>query len=906
MNFLRWLIKRRVREEDLNDEIEAHLRMAVRDGVDRGETFRQAVRSAQRQFGNVSLIKEVTRDMWGWSWIERLAQDLRYAGRLLRKSPGFTVVAILSMALGIGANTAIFSLMDAIMLRSLPVRSPNELVVIGDPTRVGSLSEGSGRTDIFSYPFYEHFRERNGVFTDVFASARTEHLNVAPEGTGANAAAKDEALQARFVTGNYFSVLGVPAVIGRTFTEEEVRVAGGAPVVVVSYGYWTRKFARGSGVIGRRLLVNGSSFTIVGVTPPEFFGDIVGRPTDIWFPITMQAQANPGHNYLKDPRFSWLMLMGRLKPGVSQAQAAAVTNVIAPQLFSELYKSTISAEGLNRLRKEKIEVSSGAKGFSRLRHEFSVPLMILMGIVVLVLLICCANVANLQLARASSRSREMGLRLAVGAGQTRLIRQLLTESLLLSIIGGAVGLVFAQWGSRLLLGLISQNGQLPVNVHLDRTVLLFTAAISILAGLLFGLAPALQSTRLDLISNLKESKSGQSHGFSQTFGKALIISQIVFSLMLLVGAGLFIRTLRNLQNADTGYSRNKLLLVEIDSQTAGYKDNQINQLTEQLLNRLQRLPGLEAVTVSENGLFSGTDSGSTAEIEGYAYHSESDKNNSYDRAGPNYFEVVGTPVLMGRGIGPQDVESAPKVAVINERMAQFYFPHTNPIGRHIFDGTGAHRIAFTIVGVVRDAKQNNLREPAPRRFYTSFFQHTDEITAINFEIRTRMEPSAVAEAVRRTINSVDPHLPITSLKTADTLTDETLDQERLIAKLSTFFSVLALALAAIGLYGVMSYITIRRTAEIGIRMALGARRWGVIGMVLGETLRLVIVGLGLGMLASFFATKLLSKSLFGLSAFDPATTLIAVAVITFTTASASYLPAWRASRIDPTVALRYE
>jgi predicted permease len=906
MNLLRWLIKRRMREQDLNDEIQAHFRMAIGDAVDRGETFNDAVQSAQRQFGNVSLIKEVTREMWGWTSMERLGQDLRYAGRLLRKSPGFTVVAILSMALGIGANTAIFSLMDAVMLRSLPVRSSNELVVIGDPTRVASLSEGSGRTDIFSYPFYERFRLRNHVFTDVYASAKTEHLDITLGDKRANADTQGEAPQARFVTENYFSVLGVPAVLGRTFTEQEVRIGGGAPVVVISYGYWTRKFVRNPGVIGRRLLVNGSGFVIVGVTPPEFLGDIVGRPTDIWFPITMQTQANPGHNYLKDAHVSWLMMMGRLKSGVSQAQAAAVTNVIAPQLFAELYGSIMTPEQLNRLSKNKVEVSSGAKGFSRLRREFSVPLMILMGIVVLVLLICCANVTNLQLARATARGREMGLRLAVGAGQTRLIRQLLTESLMLSAIGGAVGLLFARWGSHLLLGLISQSGQLPLHVRLDTSVLLFTAAVSILAGLLFGLAPALQSTQLDLIANLKESKSGPSHGFSQRFGKALIVLQIVFSLMLLVGAGLFIRTVRNLENADVGYSRKGLLLVEVDSKTAGYKDAQVNQVTRQLLDRMQNLPGVQSVTVSENGLFSGTDSGSDDEVEGYTYHSESDKNNSFDRVGPTYFEVVGTPVLVGRGIQAQDAESAPKVTVINEKMAQFYFPHTNPIGRRIFDGTGAHRIAFTIVGVVRDAKQNKLREPIPRRFYLAYLQHTDEIEAINFEVRTRIDPSALAESVRRTINSFDRNLPITTLKTADALIDETLDQEKLIAKLSSFFGVLALLLAAIGLYGVMSYITVRRTAEIGIRMALGARRSGVIGMVLRETLRWVTVGLAIGTLASVLATKLLSKSLFGLSAFDPIATAIAVAVITVAAAAASYLPAWRASRIDPTVALRCE
>ncbi len=901
-----WLFKREGRVADLNEEIQAHLRMATLDEMERGETFQEATHSAKSEFGNISLVKEITREMWGWASFERLAQDLRYAGRLLRKSPGFTVVAILSMALGIGANTAIFSLIDAALLRSLPVRSPNELVAIGDPTRVGSLSQGSGRTDIFSYPFYERFRERNHVFSDVLGSARSEHLDISLEGERSSAGSQGEAPQARLVTGNYFSVLGVSAVLGRTFTEEETRIAGNAPVIVISYGYWTRKFARDLGVIGRKLVVNGSIFTIIGVTPPDFFGDIVGRPNDLWFPITMQTQANPGHSYLKDAHVSWLMLMGRLNPGVSQAQAKAEVNVIAAHIFAELYGA--SSDDLKNLRRNKIEVSSGAKGFSRLRKEFSLPLITLMGIVVLVLLICCANVANLQLARAASRGREMGLRLAVGAGQTRLIRQLLTESVMLAALGGAVGLLFAQWGSHLLLRLISSSGPLPLDVRLNASVLVFTAGASVFAGLLFGLAPALQTMRLDLVSILKESKSGQSYGFAQQFGKALIVSQIVFSLMLIVGAGLFIRTLGNLESTDVGYARKGLMLVQIDFQTAGYKDKQVNQLTRQLLERLQRIPGVQGATVSENGLFSGTDSQTDADVEGYTPHSDADKQIDYDRVGPNYFQVAGTPVILGRGIHAQDTATAQKVAVINEKMARFYFSRTNPIGRHIFvlDDDGKKRTALAIVGVVRDVKERELREPTPRRLYQAFLQHTDEISVINFEIRTQIEPSAISESVRREFKSFDPHLPITSLKTASALIDETLDQEQLIAKLSSFFGVLALLLAAIGLYGVMSYMTVRRTVEIGIRMALGAPRLGVIGMVLRETFRLVAVGLAIGIFASTLAARLLSKALFGLSSFDSVTMLSAIIVIAIAAATAAYIPAWRASQIDPTIALRYE
>lgn len=905
-----WRIFRRLRssDEDLDEEIRSHFRMAVQDRVKAGETEPVAFRSARREFGNVGLIKEVTREMWGWASLERLTNDLRYSMRVLRRSPAFTVVAILSMALGIGANTAIFSLIDAVMLQSLPVRNPNRLVMVGDPMRYNALSNGGGRADLFSYPFYERFLERNRIFSDVYASGRSEHLNVRTARESSAAAGGEP--RGRFVTGNYFSVLGVPALLGRTFTPAEVRVPGTAPVVVISYGYWERNFARDPAVIGRKMIVNGSGFTIIGVTPPEFFGDIVGAPTDIWFPITMEAQANPGHDYLKSPDTSWLLMMGRLKPGVPQSQAAAAVNVLGPRIFRDIYKSKAPNEDLRQLLQKRIQVSSGAKGFSRIRHEFSAPLLILMGIVALVLLICCANVANLQLARAARRSREMGLRLAVGAGQVRLVCQLLTESLLLSLLGGAAGLLFAFWGTHLLLRLVSGSDKLPpLEVHLDGSVLLFTAAASIMAGLLFGLAPAWQTTRLDLVSNLKESKSGQSEGVSKAFGKLLIVSQIVFSLMLLVAAGLFVRTLQNLEHIDVGYSRKGLLLVRVDFKTGGYKDAQINRLTRDLLDRLRRIPGVQAVTVSENGLFSGTDSTEDSDVvEGYTPHAYEDRVNRSDRVGPEYFQIVGTPVILGRGIRQEDRETSPKVVVINETMARFYFPHSNPLGKHIFDGTGKDRLVYTIVGVVRDVKERNLRAPVARRFYTAFLQHppTDPIDGMNFEIRTGIPAASLAEAARRSVAAYNANLPVLSVSTADELIGNDVRQERLVARLSSFFGILALALAAIGLYGVMSYLMARRTVEIGIRLALGAERSNVMRMILHEALTIVAAGLAIGIALSLLAARLLTKSLFGVSTSDPLTILLAAVIITVAAMIAACLPAWRASRVDPMIALRYE
>jgi predicted permease len=896
------------RERDLDQEIESHLRMAIGERLERGEPAGMADVSARREFGNIGLVKEVTREMWGWTSIERLRQDVGYAARILRKSPAFACVAIFSIALGVGANTAIFSVIDAVMLKSLPVRNANQLLIVGDPTREGERSAGSGRTDIFSYPFYERFRDSNAVFSDVYASGRSEQLDVSLVSGQTAGGATDRNPRGRIVTGNFFSVLGVSGLIGRTFTEQETQVPGAAPVVVISYGYWVRQFARNPAIVGQNLIINRSRFTVIGVTPPGFFGDIVGAPTDIWIPITMEAQANPGHDYLKATRVSWLMLMGRLKPGVSEQQAAARVKVVVPQILKDQFQSIQSPEDVRELLRQKVEVSSGARGFSRLRARFSMPLMTLMGIVGLVLLICCSNVANLQLARAVGRGREMGLRIAVGAGQARLVRQLLTESLLVAFAGGIVGLLLAWWGSLLLIRLESQSSVMPVDIHFDARVLLFTALVSMAAGLIFGLAPAWKTTQLDVVSSLKASKSGPADRFTRGFGKLLIVAQTVFSVVLIVLAGLFIRTLRNLETVDVGYNRGGLMLVEIDSTAGGYKDAQVNQLTRNIVERLGQIPGVEAVSVSENGLFSGTDSSSDAQVEGFTGTKAADRVNNSDRVGPNYFQVVGTPVLEGRGIGPEDTETAPRVVVMNEKMAHFYFPNGNPIGRHIFNGDGKDRVAFTIVGVVRDVRQSELREATPRRFYTAYVQHrdVDPIDAINFEIRTRAGAGNITEAVRRIITAVNPSLPILTIKSADDLIGTELTQERVIAKLSGFFGALALTLAAIGLYGVMSYITARRSMEIGIRFALGAPRSIVMGMVLKDTLQLVAAGLAIGILASVFIAKLFASGLFGLAAFDPLTSVSAAFVTIVAAALAAYFPAWRAARVDPMVALRDE
>ncbi len=871
----------RKRDQDLDDEISSHLRMAASD---RGEE------AARSEFGNVGLVKEVTREMWGFASWEALVNDLRYALRVLGKNPGYALTAILSLALGIGANTAIFSLIDSIMLKSLPVQNPAELVSIGDPAAIGSVHEGDARNvEIFSYPFYKLFREQNGVFKSVYATGRSERLNL--EGSS-------ERPLARFVSDNYFSVLGVSPLLGRTFT------SAAEPVVVISHAYWQRHFQQAPDVIGRKLRINGASFTVIGVTPREFFGDIVGYQTDIWLPIEAQPLANPGRNYLNDPKTQWLLLMGRLAPGVSPAQASTVTNTIGLGILKEQVHSDSPPGKNDFLDRERIPVQPAAGGFSRIRRNFSKPLFMLMALVGLVLLICCTNVANLQLARAASRAREIGLRLAIGASRPRLLRQLMTESLALSAAGGVAGLFIASWVGHLLLGLVARDNRLPLDFRLSGTTLLFTVALSVTASLFFGLAPALLATKASVASNLKESKSGRSHSGAQRFEKGLVVFQIVLSWVLLFGSGLFIRTLQNLENSDIGYRRDQLIVVELDPVASGYQGDKLIQLGRRLLDKLEGVPGIERATISENGLFSGTESTSGLMVEGFTPHSDSDKEAHSDRVGPGYFETIGTPILKGRGIESRDMEAAP-VAVINESMARLYFPNVNPLGRHISVDDG--KAWMTIVGVVGDAKQNSLREPAARRFYSQFMlSERDPIGSMRLEFRARGSKSQAEALIRRQIGSVDPNLQIQSISAAQSLIDDDLIQERLIAKLSGSFSLLALVLASIGLYGVMSYLTQRRTTEMGIRMALGASRSNVVGMVLKETMLVTAAGLVIGAVVAAFLGKLIEGTLYGVAAFDPLTAGVASVTILAAALLAGWLPARRASHIDPMAALRTE
>ena len=838
------------------------------------------------------------------------AKDLRYAGRTLRQNPGFAFVAVFSLALGIGVNTAIFSLIDALLLKSLPVKDPSRLVLLSDPTSAGvSIGTQTGIRNLFTYDEFRRMSERNQMFSGMFAAesdANRENVSI----SGGSL----EELRTRLVSGDYFSTLGVAPLIGRTFTAQDERAPGSDPYLVISYGYWKKRFGLNASVLGKTVQIRKTFFTVIGVAPPGFFGETVGDDPDAWLPMMMEPLVKPGRDWLHDDpakaeRVMWLLVAGRLKPGVSAREAESSVNVLFQQVVHETSGSNLPPNRLREIADQKIKIRPGSKGASSLRDDFNQPLLVLMTVVAFVLLIACANVANLLLARSAARQREVGIRLAIGASRGRLIRQLLTESLLLASAGGAIGILFAFWAGNLLLRLVSSGpNPVPLDVHPDLRTLAFTAGVSMLTGVLFGLAPALRATRVDVSSTLKDNARNVVGGGGRvTIGKALVVSQVAVSLLLLIGAGLFVRTLENLQRVDLGYPRERLLLVRVDALGAGYPDAQREAVFRTLLERFRSVPGVRGVTFSENGLFSGTESGDRISVEGYKPKKEGDAHSRFDQIGPGYFSTIGIPMLLGREIGVQDAGNSPKVCVINETFSRQFFASQNPIGKHITDEFPDTRTTFQVVGVSKDDRDHRLRGDTPPRFYIPFMQGLGGIPpAANFEIRTFAEPNSLMRAIRQQVEQVDRTLPILSARPLGELLDQRLTQERLLAQLCGFFAALALLLASIGLYGVLSYAVTRRTNELGIRMALGAQRGSLLGMVLRETLVMVGVGIAIGIPAAFALTRLVSSQLYGLQATDPLTTASAAAVLLAVATLAGYLPARRASRVDPLVALRYE
>ena len=842
--------------------------------------------------------------------MDALWKDIRFGLRTLAKSPAFTVVAVLTLALGIGANTALFSLVNGLLLRHLPVSHPEELVAVGLPYRVNSSSEGTPRLDLFSLPLYHALAENSRSFDGLLASGQSGHLDMRVEGAPANSAAEHP--HGRLVSGNYFSVLGVRAAIGRTITGDDDRAGGSSPpVVVLGYDYWQRRFAQDPAVLGRQLSVNARKFTIVGVAAPGFFGEVVGARADLWIPASQQPLVNPGRNWVNDPHESWLLLMGRLKPGVTMEQAQAELDPLAHRLLPTLPNVKLDPDDLVEIAKRHVPVSAGGMGFSSIRARFSQPLLLLLGMVGVVLLICCANIANLMLTRAAARTREIGVRLAMGAPRFRLVRQLFTESLLLSLLGTVCGCVLAVWCTRLLLQLASYGpNAIPLDVHADLRVLGFTLGIAVLTAVFFGLAPALRAIRVDLIAALKPSMGRTGHGSGRSgkfqAGKALVIAQVAVSLLLLTGAGLLVRSLQNLIHQDVGFDRNHLLIVETDPVASGYAQKQMDSMMGQISAALAELPGVTGVVSSYNGLFNGSDSGTVLGVGDFQRTARDDREAAYDMVGPDYFRIIGAHILRGRGIEPQDTATSAKVAVISRGLAEYQYAGVNPIGHHLLSGDLEHPTPLEIVGVVSDIKESELAGPPARRFFVPLAQRTDDIGYLRFIVRTAGDAGAIQKSVQARMAERYPNLRVLDASPVDELMREDVTEQRLLAQLSSFFGGLALLLAVTGLYGVISYTTSLRTNEIGIRMALGAPSGAVLRMVLGESLGLLVAGIALGGALAFGALRVLSSRLYGLSATDPGTFAGAALVLALAVVLAGYLPARRAARVNPLEALHEE
>ncbi|HEY6231571.1 MAG TPA: ABC transporter permease [Pyrinomonadaceae bacterium] len=833
-------------------------------------------------------------------------KDIRYSWRGLLKRPAFTAVALVILALGIGANTAIFTLINAVVLKPLPVNKPEELVLFNggasEGTRTSDGDIGAGRWDLFSYASYQYFREHDSSFQELSAFRSGEsRLSVRLAGAPAGQAA--ERASGHLVSGNYFSVLGVNAQQGRVLSNDDDLPAA-HPAAVISNPYWKLKLNSDPHIVGKEVLLNGTAFTIVGVMPPQFFGTRVRRSPDYWLPLTFQPQIELRKPAREDPNIYWLNLIGRLKPGISIEQAQAGVNLELRQFLTQQSGSKLNDDTRLAIQNSYVTLTSGARGISGLRTFYSQALRMLMVIVALVLVIACANVGNLLLSRAAARQAEISLRQALGASRARLIRQLLTESLLLALIGGVAGILLAQWAVSLLVARLAATS--PLDVKPDASVLLFTLGISLVSGVIFGIAPALRATKPDLTSALKE-KSSRGRKSKFNLGSALVVAQVAVSLILLVGAGLFARSLIKLQQEDLGFNRDNVLLASVDTRLAGYKPDDLSALYRRLYDRLSTLPNVRSATIASYSPMQGTSTNSSVTVRGYTPGKGENMVVADIFIGPGFCETLGVPLLLGREFDLQDVPNSTRVGIVNQSFAKAFFGDQNPIGRRLTFEDDSDKDDFEIVGVVGDSKYDSAKEQPERTVFRPILQVQDQQAFNNvFELRTAGDPLSLTTEVRAAIAQVDDKLPVLNVSSLRLQTEEALKQEKLIAQLVSFFGLLGLLLSCVGLYGIMAHAVVRRTNEIGIRMALGAERGHIVWMVLKESLMLVAVGLLIGIPAAWAAANLISSQLFGVNPSDPVALLTAAFSLTAVAALAGYLPARKASRVNPLIALRYE
>jgi macrolide transport system ATP-binding/permease protein len=842
-----------------------------------------------------------------------LAQDVRYALRTMSGRPIFTSMAVLSLAMGIGANTAIYSFLDSILMRALPVHDPGSLVVVRwhskDHPAVASSFSGSASKDPavgyssgnFPYAAFEVLAADRNAFASVFGFSGGGRLNVQIHGQADLAAAQ-------YVSGGFFAGLGVGPAAGRLIDPADDRI-GAEQVAVVSYGYAQRRFGDPAKAAGESILINNLPFTIAGVTPPEFFGVNPAGEQDLYLPLhtnlLIERIYSADQTRYSNQNYYWIQIMGRLRPGVAMAQAQAAA---APP-FHHFVESTVKKPEDKR-DLPILYLQEGAGGLDSLRRQYAKPLYVLMALVGLILAIACANIANLLLARAAGRRREMALRLSLGAGRARVIRQLLTESVILSAFGGALGLLFARWGITALTLLIA-NGRdrFTLRAELNWHVLAVTTGLSLAAGLLFGLAPALQATSVDLMTALKQTRAGDSGGGARGgyrigLVQALIVMQIAVSLLLVVGAGLFAGTLRRLNSIRIGFNRENILLVSLNANQAGYKDDALMRFYGDLHQRFRGLPGIRGVTFSNYPLMVNGRNTTDLRVPGSP---TGPGGVTLVNVGADFVTTMEIRLLRGRDMSERDVTGPTRVAVVNDQLVQKYFPNENPLGRHIVTGGKGREVDCEIVGVIATSRLISLKEKIDEMALVPYTQDPRRsLGTMVYEIRAVGDPLALAAAVRRMVAQADPRVPVSEITTQAQRIDQTIAQERTFATLCTCFAVLAVLIACVGLYGTMAYTVARRTNEIGIRMALGAERRGLIWMVQRDVLVLAVAGLAIGLPVAYAVSHVVDSFLFEMKANDPMVMASAAAVLLLAALIAGFGPAWKAARLDPWIALRDE
>lgn len=908
------LIRKRHIELELDEEIRTHLAMSIEEYLRQGMSPEEARFAALRSFGGIEQMKEVHRESRGFPVVDGIVADIRYACRVLMQNKAWTVTVVLTLALGIGANGAIFSWINVAMLRKLPIENPDDVIRfrhVGKNDMATLSSEYGYMPDNvrggFSYPMYEQFRQNNQTLIDIAASAPVAgNVNLVVDGQA-------EIVSAFLASANFYELLGIKAALGRILIADDDRPAA-VPAAVISYGYWERRFGSNPNAVGKIVQANKVSVTIVGVLPPEFTGieRAVGTARDISFPLALDSQLinnvpTPGEDIPVEPRLNqstywWLRIIGRLKPGVTAPQVEANFDGMFRQSARAGFDSYLSSlspqergssDYRSRTEIPHLKVTSASRGLYDLDPNARRSIALISAVVGLILLVVCANVANLLLSRAAARQKEISVRMSMGATRLRLMRQLLTESVIVALLGGTLGIAVAYWGKQLL---PAAAGQAPFDWH----VFAFTGALSVITGILFGFAPAVRATSKTLNLALKE--TGRSViGSRAVLTKGILILQVAISLVLLVGAGLFLQTIRNLRDVSTGFDPMNIVLFRLNPQLNRYDRARIALLYSQIQERLSVLPDVRNVAVASMSLLSGGENITRIVVQGEPLRTDNEILTV--NVGPNYFETLGLPLLIGRAFTGRDDQGAPKVAIINEAAAHKYFANKNPIGRR-FGSRPEESDQIEIIGVVRDAKYNSLRDPAPPTKYMPMFQ--GPLLGSVFHVKTTGDPALLIPAIREAVRQIDSNLPVTNVSTQMEQIEGRFAQEKLFAQAYTLFGSLALLIASIGLFGLMSYSVTRRTNEIGIRMALGAQRADVVQMVMRESLALVCSGLILGLATALAAGRLIKTLLFGLSPADASTIVVSVVIMIAVSAFAGYLPARRASHVDPMVALHYE